>query len=202
MLGWEHSGFSVHSAVPIKANDSNARLYLSRYLKKAPIADNKISIFDNGLKTTISYKHDDTNTRNFSPLEFLAQISIHLPTVFEQTTRYYGAYSARYRGRQKQKEKYKKLVQCEFKLPEFETETRPASSSWARCIKRVFEIDPLECPKCYGEMKITHFIHSYTQIKKIADSLGYPTWRAPPKNKNSNKNTTVDYSPEFDQTKH
>ena len=31
-------------------------------------------------------------------------------------------------------------------------------STWARLIKRVYEVDPLECPECGGAMKIISFI--------------------------------------------
>jgi hypothetical protein len=27
-------------------------------------------------------------------------------------------------------------------------------SSWAACIKRIYEVDPLECPNCKAQMRI------------------------------------------------
>ena len=30
--------------------------------------------------------------------------------------------------------------------------------SWAALIKKVYEVDPLRCPECGGEMKIISFI--------------------------------------------
>jgi hypothetical protein len=36
---------------------------------------------------------------------------------------------------------------------------RPSSvSTWAMLIKRVYEVDPLECPCCGGQMKVVSFI--------------------------------------------
>jgi len=35
---------------------------------------------------------------------------------------------------------------------------RRASQTWAMLIKRVYEIDPLECPKCHGHMRVIAFI--------------------------------------------
>ena len=56
-------------------------------------------------------------------------------------------------------------------------------------MKRVFEIDPLVCPKCSGEMKIIAFIQDLKEIKKIAENLGETVWRAPPPfNQNSTNN--------------
>ena len=35
-----------------------------------------------------------------------------------------------------------------------------AHSRWTTLIQKVYEIDPLECPKCGGEMRIIAFIES------------------------------------------
>ena len=32
------------------------------------------------------------------------------------------------------------------------------SKTWRECIKKFWEVDPLECPKCGSEMKIISFI--------------------------------------------
>ncbi len=39
--------------------------------------------------------------------------------------------------------------------------------SWAACIKRIYEIDPLECPKCIAQMRIIAFIQDARSIKDI-----------------------------------
>ena len=36
--------------------------------------------------------------------------------------------------------------------------TARCSQTWAMLIKRVYEIDPMACPQCSGEMKIVSFI--------------------------------------------
>jgi hypothetical protein len=51
--------------------------------------------------------------------------------------------------------------------------------TWAELMKRVWELDVLECPRCRGRMKIVAAIHSPNAIQKILDSLGLPS-RAPP----------------------
>jgi len=38
---------------------------------------------------------------------------------------------------------------------------------WRECIKKVWEVDPLHCSNCGGEMKIISFIYERTVIKKI-----------------------------------
>jgi hypothetical protein len=53
-------------------------------------------------------------------------------------------------------------------------------SSWAACIRRVYEIDPLECPKCTAQMRIIAFIQDAHSIKDIMKAQGIPDFQAPP----------------------
>jgi len=62
-----------------------------------------------------------------------------------------------------------------------EEPTATPSVSWATCMKRIFEIDPLECPRCNGQMRIIAFLTDERAILKIADSLRIPRAQAPPK---------------------
>jgi len=48
-------------------------------------------------------------------------------------------------------------------------------------MKRIFEIDPLECPRCKGTMRIVAFLTNQQDILAIADALRIPHAQAPPK---------------------
>ena len=52
--------------------------------------------------------------------------------------------------------------------------------SWAKLLKRVFEIDMEHCPNCGGELKIIAAIHEQTVVEKILTHLGLQA-RAPPR---------------------
>ncbi|MDP1557762.1 MAG: hypothetical protein Q8K59_05065 [Nitrosomonas sp.] len=52
--------------------------------------------------------------------------------------------------------------------------------SWARLLKRVFDIDIEHCPHCGGTLKIIAAILERAAITKILDHLGLPA-RAPPR---------------------
>ena len=56
----------------------------------------------------------------------------------------------------------------------------PARMSWARLLKRVFDIDIDHCPNCGGVLKIIAAIEDPPVIVKILSHLGLPT-RAPPR---------------------
>ncbi|MCP3931522.1 MAG: hypothetical protein GY705_20750 [Bacteroidetes bacterium] len=44
--------------------------------------------------------------------------------------------------------------------------------NWARLIQKIYQIDPLLCPKCQGAMNVIAFIEDDTLIKKILMHLG------------------------------
>jgi hypothetical protein len=56
----------------------------------------------------------------------------------------------------------------------------PARMSWARLLKRVFDIDLEYCPQCGGDFKIIAAIEEPAVIVKILMHLGLPA-RAPPR---------------------
>jgi len=49
---------------------------------------------------------------------------------------------------------------------------------------KIYEVDPLICPRCGGDMRIIAFIEDYKIVKKILDYLGiyeFERKRPPPK---------------------
>ena len=68
--------------------------------------------------------------------------------------------------------------------PEFvrETETRAPLAvrrTWARLIRKVYEVDPLLCPRCCGTKRIIAFIEQLEAIEKILTRFGLWPTRAP-----------------------
>ncbi len=59
-----------------------------------------------------------------------------------------------------------------------------ARSAWARLIKKVYEVDPLTCPHCGGEMRFLAVIEEAPVIERILCHIGVwdpsPPLRAPP----------------------
>ena len=68
--------------------------------------------------------------------------------------RYYGYYSNVLRGKRK-KEAQDDIIPCIIEEAGISPEQRKA---WARLIQKIYEVDPLTCPKCQGSMKIIAFI--------------------------------------------
>ena len=55
---------------------------------------------------------------------------------------------------------------------------RKANAHWAALIKKVYEADPLLCPKCCGQMKIIAFLEKRDQAEVIRRMLTHcGLWR-------------------------
>jgi hypothetical protein len=87
-----------------------------------------------------AYQPDVRTPTPFDALEFLAALSCHVPKTYESITRYYGRYSSRRRG------ECAKLSPPPPEEQESDYRREFSKSSWAACITRIYEIDPLECP--------------------------------------------------------
>jgi len=56
------------------------------------------------------------------------------------------------------------------------------SRGWAEMIRKVYEVDPLHCPSCGGQMRIIAFIEDHKAIDKIIKhlKLSFIAERPPP----------------------
>ena len=112
--------------------------------------------------------------RNFqilSPLDFLAEFTQHIPPKGSHLIRYYGWYSNKSRGMRKKAE----AGAAGESSPEVDAQREaPArcSQTWAMLIKRVYEIDPMVCPKCGSEMAVVAFIEP--PQKEVIDKILAP----------------------------
>jgi transposase len=53
-----------------------------------------------------------------------------------------------------------------------EEELKPIpSKGWAAMIRKVYEVDPMVCPKCGGRMKLIVFITEYAVVDRIINHL-------------------------------
>ena len=75
-------------------------------------------------------------------LEWLAAMCSHIPDRGEQMVRYYGYYSNVCRGKRKETEG--DGVPC---LLEAERNSKEYRKNWAQLIQKIYEDDPLTCPK-------------------------------------------------------
>jgi hypothetical protein len=203
MRSWEHSGFSVDQSVFLPAGDQAGIERLIQYMTRCPFSLSRlVKVSDIGqvvyqaekqaCRAFPDPKGDGTQAgvkRNFQilpPLDFLAEFTQHIPAKGSHLIRYYGWYSNKSRGMRKKAaaaagsdEESSTTVGAE------EASSSRSSQSWAMLIKRVYEIDPLSCPKCGGQMNVVAFIEPPQSdvIEEILRHCGLwqaSTPRAPP----------------------
>jgi len=125
-----------------------------RSLGRIALTVDVLSIDESGTESVVCYLEtegagsDEEIMRTFSPLEFLIELSLHVPRVFEQTTRWFGVDSPRARGAERRKKRFQELMKNNFAFLDPALPERRPSQSWVRLMKLVFELDPLRCPKC------------------------------------------------------
>jgi hypothetical protein len=80
--------------------------------------------------------------------------------------RYYGLYANAHRG------KVKKASLAAFPLRIVEEELRRVpSKGWAAMIRKVYEVDPMVCPRCGGAMHVVAFLTEHAVVDRIIDHL-------------------------------
>jgi hypothetical protein len=103
ILTWRHnSGFSVHNEVRLKARDAKGLENVAQYVIRNTFLLAKLSyIAKTGMviyRSKMSHGGSKRNFQTYSPLEFIAAITQHIPDRLVQMVRYYGWFSNRMRG--------------------------------------------------------------------------------------------------------
>ncbi len=112
------------------------------------------------------------NFEVFPALDWIAALTAHIPNQGEHLVRYYGHYSNASRGKRR-----KAKDQAQEAAPEGSIEIPPPLVSrtlkqrWAQLIQKVYEVDPLLCPRCGGSMRIIALIDQPEIIEKILTHL-------------------------------
>ncbi|OGV98770.1 MAG: hypothetical protein A3F81_04810 [Nitrospinae bacterium RIFCSPLOWO2_12_FULL_39_93] len=154
----------------------NRVLKVASYLIRLPISLERLFYDDQNANITYQGKRD---VYHFHPLTFLAQLSLHIANHGEQMVRYYGWYSNKKRGMRKKEGMGKKPMDIKEDFTDYQKSCR---KRWSALIRKIYEVDPLICPKCGATMKILLAIEDDVTIHKILSHLGllYPPNRSPP----------------------
>jgi hypothetical protein len=152
MRSWQHSGFSVDKSVLIAATDSDALERLVQYIACCPFSLDRILKITPTGHVVYKAEHDscrrfpepasgdlragvNRNFQVFDPLDFLAEVTQHIPNKGEHTIRYYGWYSNKSRG-MRAKAVAVKNIEAVVDVEEEDTPFRKTCRSrWAALIK-------------------------------------------------------------------
>ena len=173
MLSWYHSGFHVYLGPRIWPDDEKGLENLARYIIRACFSQKRMVYIpaqdaSDGTAKVIYTSKDGRSRQTFDAVDWLALLVAHIPSRYEHTVRYYGYYSNKSRG-------LRKKAQADDQLATIMPNDMSSSKfrqNRARLIQKIYEIDPLLCPKCQGPMRIVAFIEDDRIIKKILKHLG------------------------------
>jgi len=136
--------------------------------------------------------HPEGPVARWDVYEPIVRVLDHLPAHNQQMTRYWGFYSNVARG--KRRAAARRLAAGldpdddlsgagTVVLPpatDDEPFRRRARLTWAALIKRVFEVDPMLCPFCGGEMRIIAFITEHATVAHVLEHVRMPAQRPEP----------------------
>jgi hypothetical protein len=94
----------------------------------------------------------------------------HIPDPGQVLTRYYGWYANRTRGRRRRALGADAAPSVAVVEP-VALPLREARRRWAELLRRIFEVDPLACPRCGRAMRIVAFLTAPTVIDRILTHL-------------------------------
>jgi len=172
---WRHTGFNVHSKVRAESKGDPEKV--GKYMIRPILSLKRLSL-DKALGQVVyQYGKHSSETESMDYLEFIARVTSHIPDKGQVMVRYYGLYANAHRGKMRKKD----TGPLRPLIIEDEDPFIP-SKGWAEMIKKVYEIDPLICPKCGGIMRIVSFIEDHKVIDKIIKHLNltFKAVRPPP----------------------
>ena len=174
-------GFSLHAAVRWDADQRADLEHLCRYITRPAIANERLKRNRTGqvvLQLKSAYK-DGTTHIVMAPLEFMQRLAALVPRPRLHLIRFHGVLAPNAKWRSKIIPSPPEPA-TEPSCDDAHAQGAPARMSWARLLKRVFDIDIEQCPNCGGALKIITAIEDPPVIIKILTHLGLPT-RAPPR---------------------
>jgi hypothetical protein len=189
MATWRRSGFSVHSKPAPADPQDPAFFHRLRYMKRPAVALSRIAFDPDAGKVVYTADFNPmpgTDRIETDPLEFLAKGLMHVPDRNKRRVTGYGVYSNRALGeRRKRARREEEGAGIGAAISAYEPETEADAfakrrrQSWAKLIQKIWEVNPMTCPRCGGAMKVVSVITDLTVIDRILRHLKAKS-RAPP----------------------
>ena len=191
MLDWLNSGFSVHDGVWLDHDDAAAHERLARTCARCPVSLERLEYdAETGTVTYTSDKADGPTAgrHTFEVTDFIARMVAHIPDKGQVLQRTHGYYANRARGERRKAaqapevapadaETYAATSRGSERALAEAVSVEPANFSradarrWAVLMRRIYEVDPLVCPKCGGTMRVIALIQEPKVIYKTLRHL-------------------------------
>jgi len=191
-------GFSVHAGVFAPAQDTERRRRIIRYCLRPPFASAQVTATMDG-RVAFQLRHPRNNGAThvvFAELAWMRKVAAILPPPGRHVVKYFGVLSSGspLRGEVVPAPPLElelsaaAVLSVEGELGHVALPQRPRAASWAQLLRRVYNIDPMLCPRCSGKLKFIAAITEPSQVRRILDHLQLndeppaprPRPRAPP----------------------
>jgi hypothetical protein len=175
-------GFSLHAGVHCEANDRQGIEQLCRYIARPAIANERLSINGEGnviLKLKTPWRNGATHIV-LTPMEFMQRLAALVPRPKLHLIRFHGVLAPNAMLRAKvvptpAQQATTGEGECQHE------HGKPLRMTWARLLKRVFDIDVEQCA-CGGKLKLIAVIEEAAVIEKILKHIGLDP-QPPPREK-------------------
>jgi hypothetical protein len=190
MAQWAHGGgFSVDGSVRIEAADRAGRERLLRYCARPPFALHRLRELDpERLRYELTKPGPGgSSSLLLTPVELIDRLAALVPPPRIHRHRYFGVLAPNSPLRTAVTALAPAVAPTPPPAPPAANPVpaaepahrRAARYTWALLLARIYEVFPLVCPRCGGEMRIIAFITDGPTVRDILVHLGEPT--APPR---------------------
>ena len=173
------SGYSLHAATRVDADDRDALERLIRYMARPPLSQGRLMLREDG-KVLWNLRRpwrDGTRAFVFDPLTFIGRLAALVPHVREHQLTYHGclAPASPLRDHVVPRPPSSRPSRCAAAGAAPNQPSEGPKFSWAELMMRVWSKDVLKCPRCGSRRLMLAAITDGPTITRILAHLGLPT---------------------------
>ena len=174
-LQWKHSGFNLFRGEAVVGTHRAELENLAQYILRHSFSVEKMTYLPQNGRVVYHSRMNQTTRRNFevfTAVDFLAAVTRHIPDNGAQIVKYYGWYSNKARGQRARNAVGRagppgppSSAESAIADPQSKIRKKIPSRTWRELIKKIWNTDPLLCPKCGGEMRLISLIEDRQVIE-------------------------------------
>jgi hypothetical protein len=174
-------GFALHAGRTVAAHDRLALEKLCRYGLRSPLSQERLSLLSDGRVRYVLRKPWPTASgiteMVLDPVKFLKRLCALIPRPYANLVRYHGILANRSKDRALLPRPESRATEIEGgpALNPVKSTARPHRTGWARLLRRVLQVDALECARCGAAMVVLAFITEMSVVKAILEHLKLPS---------------------------
>jgi len=172
-------GFDLDASVRVPANDRKRLERLLRYMGRPALSRAQLQLLPDG-RYCLRFKRpwsDGSTAVVLTGAELMARLAALVPPPRMHLVRYFGVFAPRSQMRERllpPQPEAAAAQACRHDAGHGQVDSvhaRQKRMTWAQLLKRVFDIDILECPRCHARMQQIAVITSPAVIRSMLDCM-------------------------------